>query len=135
MSNRPIQIRLENWAFCYRDRREQGKSMTGIICEDLERHAGQIRGLDEYGPRREMDENDAQLIELSVRGIRPLSRNLLRFHYMFNSPREFLCRRFKIPRKPEAIFLITLKHAEREVEQRAQVLANRRNAVSISADY
>jgi len=129
--SKAIQLRLENWARCYRDQREQGKSMTGIICESLERHSGQTRGL-ESKPRPERDEADAKYIEQAVRTIRPISRDLLRLYYMWESPRHFICRRLKINHRPAALFDLTLSHAERECELRAQILIQRDN---IRADY
>lgn len=119
-----IRERLENWALCYRDIARQGKSLTGIICEDLERHSGQTRGLESKAPA-ERDEADAAIVEQGMRKIICPSRDLLVWLYAHRSKPAFICRRLHIAQKPETIFDMARYHAESQLERAIDFSANR----------
>lgn len=99
-----LYARLENWGRAMRITREQGKSITGIICDDMAEYAGQgALGKERVCAGPNVDQNDAQHVEMVWRStILHLAsradhrRKIIRAHFVIGSHPGATCRALKI---------------------------------------
>lgn len=89
--------RLENWGRAMRITREQGKSITGIICDDMASHAGQgAMGKEREASSDPIDRLDAATLEAVWRTLPPPLKQIVRAHFVIGLSRSATCRALKI---------------------------------------
>jgi hypothetical protein len=113
---RDIGSRLENWArwATLTTGPVSAASQTGAICERLRKaELGSAGGSDE---RRKVDEDDALLLELTMRKLKTFDRLLLWWCYIDQAPPHVVCRKLSIPHKPATEFLTAFRGAQAAIE-------------------
>lgn len=99
-----LYARLENWGRAMRVTREQGKSITGIICDDMAKHAGQgALGKESTGMAPVVNHADAAHVEMVWRSneYHMISRDdhrrlIIKAHFVIGSHPGATCRALKI---------------------------------------
>lgn len=78
-----------------------------------------------------LDVEDANRIEVALRKIMPMDRQLLRMHFVWRKPPFVICRRLGLRVRPTTIFDLALAHAVRAIEEK--LAAPRREFVSMQS--
>lgn len=99
--------------------------MTGFVCDRMQVAAeGALSSGGGGGDR--LDSADADLVERAWRTLKPMYRELLRWHYIRAASPGFICRRLGIKPRPTSIFDIELARSESEIGRALAVLATQR---------
>lgn len=92
-----LYARMDNWGRAMRITREQGKSITGIICDDMANHAGQgAMGKEREASSDPIDRKDAATLEAVWRTLPMQLRQIVRAHFVISQHRFATCRALKI---------------------------------------
>lgn len=78
-----------------------------------------------------LDVEDAHRIEVAMRKIMPMDRQLLQMHFVWRKPPFVICRRLGLRVRPTAVFDLALAHAVRAMEN--QLTTPKREFVSMQA--
>lgn len=110
-----IGARLENWArYCTQSERQIEVSPTGRMIERAKLAAGIVE--DRSNERRAIDENDAMLIERTMRHLTTQHRLLLFWCYIRQAQPEVVCRKMSIAHRPATLFVDMFRQAQAAVE-------------------
>lgn len=121
-----LEDRLLNWARCQRVSPSDAGGM-GLTAN--------IYFRDTSVPGRTIDASldveDAHRIEVAMRKIMPMDRQLLQMHFVWRKPPFVICRRLGLRVRPTAVFDLALAHAVRAMEN--QLTTPKREFVSMQA--
>jgi hypothetical protein len=112
---RDIGLRLENWArWATAPGQRIASSQTGAICDRLRR--AEFGEEQVNGERRRVDEDDALMIERTMRHLSSQHRLLLWYCYIKQAQPGEVCRRMSIPHQPVTQFIEIFRAAQEAVE-------------------
>jgi hypothetical protein len=121
-----LEDRLLNWARCQRVSPSDAGGM-GLTAN--------IYFRDTSVPGRTIDASldveDAHRIEVAMRKIMPMDRQLLQMHFVWRKPPFVICRRLGLRVRPTTVFDLALAHAVRAIEN--QLTTPKREFVSMQA--
>ncbi|MBB3259988.1 hypothetical protein F4827_005060 [Paraburkholderia bannensis] len=121
-----LEDRLINWARCQRVSPSDAGGM-GLTAN--------IYFRDTSVPGRTIDASldveDAHRIEVAMRRIMPMDRQLLQMHFVWRKPPFVICRRLGLRVRPMTVFDLALAHAVRAIEN--QLTTPKREFVSMQA--
>lgn len=113
-----LDARLENWAKTQR----YGSAAGSVIGSAEGRYAG-----DNPAPRSVdsmlLDHADADIVERAWQQLMPFDKDVLHMHYILCMSAPVICRRLKLPRRSEAMFLQALAHAKRDIAKVLEKMA------------
>lgn len=114
---REIGSRLENWArwLTTSTGPRAASSPTAAFCDRLRLEAEGDTSKSP-GERRRIDEDDALLIELAMRGLETKHRLLLYWCYIRQAQPEVVCRKMSIAHKPATVFVDQFRQAQAAVQ-------------------
>ncbi|QDQ83629.1 hypothetical protein [Paraburkholderia megapolitana] len=104
-----LEERLENWARAIRGGAGGGDSLTANI------YFQTVRG---RAVNSTLDDEDAALVERTIRRLMPMDRKLLQMHYVWRASPPFICRKLGLRVRPTSIFDLALAHARRAIDEK-----------------
>ncbi|MBW5284748.1 MULTISPECIES: hypothetical protein [Burkholderia] len=107
-----IEMRLENWARVQSSVCSGGTGGSGLVSSI---YFPTVRG---QSVDSRHDLADAGRVELAMRKLMPMDRQLLVMHYIWRKPTFVICRRLGLKVRPATVFDLAFAHAKRTLVER-----------------
>ncbi|WLE60249.1 hypothetical protein GIY62_06200 [Burkholderia plantarii] len=107
-----IEARLENWARVQSSVCNSGTGGSGLVSTI---YFPTVRG---QSVNSTLDLADAGRLELAMRSLMPLDRDLLKMHYIWRKPTFLICRKLGLRVRPTSVFDLAMAHAKQALGER-----------------